>query len=78
MLTEARKKDELNYVNDKIMHFAVETQKKHHSYTEVHKRLRIKGLKYRMLYPSKLRVEYQGTVTFFESSRDATDWLYTI
>lgn len=76
ILTEARKKEELQYVNAKIMlfpDFSVETQKKRQSYVEVRKRLRVKILKYGMLYPSKLRVEYHGTVTVFESPGDAMD-----
>lgn len=57
---------------------SVETQKKHLSYLEVRKHLREKGLKYGMMYPSKLRVEYQGTVRFFESASDATVFLDSI
>lgn len=81
ILVEARKREEMHYDNTNIMpfpDFSVETQRKHHFFLEFRMRLRGKGLKYSIVYPSKLRVEYQGTLQFFESLGAVTDCLGSI
>lgn len=58
--------------------FSPDLQKHRCSFVEVRKQLREKGLTYGMLYPSKLRVEHHGSIKFFESSSDASEWLDTL
>ncbi|XP_077340579.1 cadherin EGF LAG seven-pass G-type receptor 2 [Lithobates pipiens] len=77
ILTRARKVPELRHGNDKIMlfpDFSAATQQKRRSFTEVRRRLRDKEIKYSMLYPSKLRVQYKGA-KFFEHPEEARDWM---
>lgn len=77
-LAEARKHKELKFENARIMlfpDFSAETQKRRCSFTDVKRRLRERELKYSMLYPSRLRVQHKGTVKFFETPQDASDWL---
>lgn len=57
--------------------FSAETQWRHHSFNDVYKRMREKGLQYSMLYPSKLKVQHNG-VKFFDAPQVASDWLDAI
>lgn len=78
ILTQARKQQDLRYENAKIMlfpDFSAATQYKRRSFNEVRRRLREKEIRYSMLYPSKLRIQYKGTVKFFENPEDACEWM---
>lgn len=78
LLAEARKHKELKFENARIMlfpDFSVETQRRRRSFMDVKKRLRDRELKYSMLYPSRLHVQFKGTVKFFDNPQDACDWL---
>lgn len=78
LLAEAWKHKELKFENARIMlfpDFSTETLRKRRSFTDVKRRLRERELKCSMLYPSHLRVQHKGTVEFFESPQDASDWL---
>lgn len=80
LLAEARKHQDLKYENARIMlfpDFSAETQRRRRSFTEVKRRLREMELKYSMLYPSRLRVQFKGSVKFFDTPQEACDWLDT-
>lgn len=64
--------------NIKVMFFpdfSVEVQKRHKSFNEVRCRIREKDIKYSMLYPSRLRIPYKGTLRFFDMPMEARDWI---
>lgn len=42
---------------------------------EAKRRLRIKHLKYAMLFPACLRVEHNGRALFFEDPEEVINWL---
>lgn len=78
LLTQARKLQDLRHENTRVMlfpDFSAATQQKRRSFNEVRRRLREKEVKYSMLYPSKLRVQHKGMVTFFEHPEEACDWM---
>ena len=78
ILSASRRAQELKYENAKIMlfpDFPAETQRRRRSFNDVKRRLRDKNVQYSLLYPSKLRVQHQGNVKFFDNPRDACDWL---
>lgn len=78
LLAEARKHKELKFENACIILFtdySAETQRRRQSFTDVKKRLRERELKYSVLYPSRLCVQFKGTVKFFDNPQDACDWL---
>lgn len=76
ILAEARKHPELPYESTKLMFFpdfSAEVQKWRRSFNEVRCRLWEKEIKYSMLYPSRLRIPYKGTVRFFDTPVEASD-----
>lgn len=78
LLAVARKQQNLKFENTRIMlfpDFSTETQRKRRSFTEIHRRFREKEIKYSMLYPSRLRVQYKGSFKFFDTPQEASDWL---
>lgn len=78
ILAEAQKHPELPYEYTKVMFFPdflAEVQKRRRSFNEVRCRLRKKEIKYSMLYPSRLRIPYKGTVRFFDTPMEASDWI---
>lgn len=54
-----------------------EIQQQRRAYTEARRRLREKGLKFSLLYPSKLRVIDGGHTRFFETPAAVAEWLDT-
>lgn len=78
ILAEAQKHPQLPYENTKVMFFpdfTAEVQKRHRSFNEARCRLREKDIKYSMLYPSRLQVPYKGTVRFFDTPMEVSDWI---
>lgn len=78
VLSESRKHPELRHENARMMlfpDFSAATQQQRRSFNEVRKRLRGKEKKCSMLYPSRLRVQYKGTVKFFENPEEANAWM---
>lgn len=78
ILTKSRKHPELRHENARVMlfpDFSAATQQQRHSFNDVRKRLREKEIKYGMLYPSRLRVQYKGTVKFFDNPEEACEWM---
>lgn len=72
----ARLEGELTYNNNWLLMFpdySVETQKLRRSFDSVKAAMRIKELKYSILFPSKLRVIDGEKVRFFTSPKDAAD-----
>lgn len=55
--------------------FSAEVQKRRRTFMEVKRRLRVKNLKYAMLFPARLRVEGGDRVHFFEDRKEAMAWL---
>lgn len=55
--------------------FSTEVQKRRQNFTEAKRRLRIKNLKYSMLFPARLRVEDDGRAVFFDTPEDTIAWL---
>lgn len=78
ILAAARDKQELRFNNAKIMLFpdySPEVQQRRRAFTEVRRRLRDKGLKFSLLYPSKLRVADGDRTFFFTNPEAAISWL---
>lgn len=81
VLREARKLEELRYENVKIMLFpdySMETQRQRRTFDHVKAQLRVKGLKYNMLFPAKLKVVDGESSKFFTSPEEATRWLESL
>lgn len=78
LLAAAREKQDLRFNNAKIMLFpdySPEIQQRRRSFTEARRRLRDKGLKFSLLYPSKLRVIDRDRAHFFMDPEAALSWL---
>lgn len=78
LLRAARVAREISYQNTKLLLFpdyTMETQKQQRSFDVVKAAMRVKGIKYSILFPAKLRVVDGETVPFFTNPRDATSWL---
>lgn len=78
ILAAARQKGEILYENTKLSFypdFTAEVQKQRRQFSQVRTRLRDLGLKYAMLYPTKLRVQDQDRTHFFTTPEGAADWL---
>lgn len=78
ILAAAREKQDLRFNNAKIMLFpdySPEVQQRHLSFTEARRRLRGKGLKFSLLYPSKLCVIDGDHAHFFVDPEAALSWL---
>lgn len=78
VLAAARTKQDLRYENSKISlypDYSPEVQQKRRSFTDIRKRLRDRGLKYSLLYPSKLRVLDGDRARFFDTPAAAESWL---
>lgn len=80
-LREARKIPELRFENTKIMMFpdySVDTQRLRRTFDHVKAQLRLKGLKYSMLFPARLRVIDGESSRYFTSPEEASRWLDTL
>lgn len=55
--------------------FSAEVQRKRKTFTEAKRHLRIKNIKYAMLFPARLRVEGEDRAHFFEDPEAAIAWL---
>lgn len=78
ILAAARQKGEISYENTRLSFypdFTADVQKKRRQFSQVRSRLRELGLKYSMLYPTRLRVQDRDQIRFFNSSEEATEWL---
>lgn len=74
----AREKSNIPHGNGKVVifpDFSADVQHCRQSFMEVKRRMRIKHLKYSILFPAKLRVEAEGRVVFFEDPEEALTWL---
>lgn len=77
VLRAARIQGNLAHQNNKILTFpdySVETQKLRRSFDQVKAAMRLKGIKYSVLFPARLRVQDGESTRFFTSPRDAS-WL---
>ena len=80
ILSTAGIRADIQYDNTKLLFFPDypwEIQQQRREYTEIRRRLREKGLKYSLLYPSKLRVTDGIHTLFFETPTQAVEWLDT-
>lgn len=78
ILAAARQKGEILYGNTKLSFypdFTADVQKKRRQFSQIRVRLRELGLKYAMLYPTRLRVQDRDKTHFFNTSEEAADWL---
>lgn len=78
ILAAARKKGTVTYENARLSFypdFTADVQKKRRQFTSVRSRLRELGLKYAMLYPTKLRVQVRDRAWFFNTPEEASEWL---
>lgn len=78
ILTAARKKGTVTFENTRLSFypdFTADVQKKRRQFTQIRSRLRDLGLKYAMIYPTKLRVQDQDRAWFFNTPEEASDWL---
>lgn len=78
LLRAARAAGVLPYRNDKLLLFpdyTMETQRQRRSFDNVKATLRVKGIKYSVMFPAKLRVVDGETVRFFTAPKDAAAWL---
>lgn len=69
MLAAAINMPELTFDNTKVSlypDYSPEIQQQRRSFMDVHKRLRGKGLKYSLLYPSKLRIVNGGSTRYLD------------
>lgn len=74
----AREKGNIPFGNEKIAifpDFSAEVQRRRQGFNEAKRRLRIKHLKYSMLFPARLRIESEGRVLFFEDPEVVITWL---
>lgn len=55
--------------------FSAEVQRRRKTFTEAKRRLRIKHVKYAMLFPARLTVEGEDRVHFFDDPEAAIAWL---
>lgn len=58
--------------------FSMETQKLRRSFDHIKVGLRVRNIKYSILFPAKLRVQDDETVKFFTAPRDAAAWLESL
>lgn len=78
ILSAARRKGDIAYENSKLSFypdFTSEVQKKRRQFTHVRSRLRTAGIKYAMLYPTRLRVQHRDRTLFFTTPEEASEWL---
>lgn len=81
ILCEARKMAEICHKAARLMFFpdfSVDTQKLRKSFDSVKQALRVKGVRYSMLFPARLRVQDSQSVCFFTSLAEASQWLNTL
>lgn len=55
--------------------FSAEVQRKRKTFMEAKRRLRVKHVKYAMLFPARLRVEGEDRAYFFEDPEAVITWL---
>lgn len=80
LLRAAREAGDIPYRNVKLMMFpdyTLETQRQRRSFDAVKARFRVKGIRYSILFPAKLRV-VDGKVRIFINPKDAGTWLETL
>lgn len=78
LLRAARAAGTLPYHNGKLLLFpdyTIETQRQRRSFDNIKAALRVKGIKYSVLFPAKLHVVDGETVRFFTAPKDAAAWL---
>lgn len=78
ILAKSRRIQDLKNENVRLMlfpDFSAATQQRRRSFNDIRRRLREKEVQYSMLYPSNLRVQYEGTVKFFENPAEACEWM---
>ncbi|KAJ1161340.1 hypothetical protein NDU88_001827 [Pleurodeles waltl] len=78
ILKEARRSEDLQWENHKILIFTDytrEVQTRRRSYQQVKQKLRAMQLSYMLLFPAWLKVIMAGRAHFFESPEEAWDWL---
>lgn len=78
MLVAARNMPELTFENTKVSlypDYSPEVQQQRRSFTDVRKRLQEKGLKYSLLYPSKLKIIDGGSTRYFDIPTAMGAWL---
>lgn len=81
MLRAAHEAGDIPYGNVKLLMFpdyTLETQRQRRSFSAVKAKLRVKGIRYSILFPAKLRVVDGETVRIFTSPKDANAWLETL
>lgn len=74
ILAQSRKIQDLKYENARVMlfpDFPAATQQKRRSFNDVRRWLSEKEMQYSMLYPSRLGVQYKGSVKLFENPVEA-------
>ncbi|KAJ1197406.1 hypothetical protein NDU88_001266 [Pleurodeles waltl] len=78
ILQTARSAPPVQYENTTItffVDFTMHVQKLRCNFLEVKKVLRDRGLKYSMMFPTKVRVVAEGKTWYFEKPQDTFDWL---
>ena len=78
ILQEARKNPPVKIDNATISFFpdfTLRIQAQRREFLAVKKRMRCRGLKYSMLFPSRLRVAVNNKTFFFDTPEEAWDWL---
>lgn len=81
VLRADRVQGEIRHQNNKLLIFpdySVETQKLRRSFDQVKAAMRLKGIRYSVLFPARLRVQDGETTRFFTSPRDANAWLESL
>lgn len=80
ILAAARAMPEIKYENTKLLFFpdfSQEVQQRHKSFTDVRRRLRERGKRFGLLYPSRLRITDGDNTRFFDTPEAAAAWLDT-
>lgn len=80
ILTAACAMPEITYESAKLLFFcdfSQEVQHRHKSFTEVRRRLHEQGIRFDLLYPSRLRINNGDHTLFFDTPEAALEWLDT-
>ena len=78
VLRQARERANIQHNGTRVSFypdFSAEVQRRRAKFFDVKRRLRQLQLSYAMLYPAKLRVIVEGQAQFFDSAKDAANWL---
>lgn len=71
---------EIKYENTRLFYspdFYQEVQQRRKSFTDVRRRLREKGIRFGLLYPSRLSITEGDNTHFFDTPEAAAAWLDT-